>query len=1235
MKKKITLIAASAFLWLAGVAQTPCANDLNGFVNYKNTIAGTGSYLLRTGFEEKASQTYNYSGPGKVTSARVYGNYGGSGLGGVPLKVGVYNVDASGKPTTALSTVNHIWWSFLDNTNGFIDVTFPSGVTVNNRFAIAVEIINAFPYGNQFSLQYTGNGEGGAQDLASLAGTSTGNNWSSAYISFGKNGDFYLVPNMAHLNIPSFTTSSSCYGINSPISFVNTTQMSKDSMFNKIAFPSYSGGNTFYSWNFGDGSALSTAMNPTHAYTSGGVFTTTLTTKIEGWVNTCTKTYTRSVSVGLLVTATSISSVTCFGGNNGSFVASGQYGAPSYSYNINNGVWQTSTNFTGLTAGSYNLYIKDTKGCTNSTALTIIQPTGISIGSIISTNATCGNPTGAITATATGGIGSLQYKLDAGSFQATGSFSNLIAGTHTLTVKDANTCSTTSLVIVNDLGGPTMSVPNVINVSCFTGNDGSITLSSTGGTGLIQYSINGGTNFQTSGVFPNLPAGTYACIVKDNAGCTDYVNIIITQGPSLAINVSSVPVLCFGASNGQINATSNGGTGAHNYSINGVNYQVGTNFSGLAVGNYTVYVKDITSCVKTTTVNITGPSAITSTVSVVPESCNSFADASLTVTATGGNGGYSYSIDGTNFQGTGVFANLLVGTYTLTVKDVNNCTNTATATIVQPAMITTTVSSTNSTCTFTNGSLLIIAGGGSGSGYLYSINGGTSYFPSGSFSPLAAGTYYAIVKDGSGCMLIVSGTITDSNGPVITASSQQNVSCNGGNDGSITISNVVGGTGALQYTKNGINWQSSPIFTGLQAGTYIVQVKDANGCTGNVTKTITQPSPFFIASATASVNCYGNGTGSATITASGGAGFLAYSINGGGSFQSGNVFNNLLAGSYNFIVKDAANCMGYSAFTIVQTQPINNILGTLNVSCNGANDGQISVSTSGGVGPYLYSLNGVTYSSTNIFTGLSGNVFYTVYIKDANNCVVSNTQFISEPSILSISPTVNNISCAGGNNGAINLNVSGGVAPYYYQWSNGATISSLYNLSAGNYSVTVSDYNGCSIPYNITLNQPSNPLVVNGVVAPATNNSSLDGSINITVTGGSAPYTYSWSNGAATGNISSLNPGAYLVTITDANGCTTSSTFNVGNTTGIETIQINSNEIKLYPNPSNDYALVEANGYRIDRIELINLLGQKIFVSEVNDSTFKINTTNFLNGTYFVKVYINNISTTKKMTINK
>jgi len=156
MKKRITLIATSLTLWCSvGQSQTYCSNDLNGFVESKNT-SSTGFIQLKLGFEENASQTYHYSSPGKIYGARIFGNHQGFGpFSGVPLKITIYKVDIGGRPTTPISSVNHTWWTYPDNMNGYMDVTFPGGVNVNSNFAIAVGVLDTYPFGSSLDLEKT------------------------------------------------------------------------------------------------------------------------------------------------------------------------------------------------------------------------------------------------------------------------------------------------------------------------------------------------------------------------------------------------------------------------------------------------------------------------------------------------------------------------------------------------------------------------------------------------------------------------------------------------------------------------------------------------------------------------------------------------------------------------------------------------------------------------------------------------------------------------------------------------------------------------------------------------------------------------------------------------------------------------------------------------------------------------------------------------------------------------
>jgi hypothetical protein len=1232
MKRKVTILTAGLLLLYANAnAQYSCPNDPNGFVASKN-VGSTSSYQLQSGVEERAAQTYKYNGSGKVQSVRVYGTHQTPYFSGVPLKVSVTNVDASGKPTTTIASTQHVWWSYPDNNNGYIQLNFPGGVSVSNDFALTVELLNAPPFGTTFNLRYTGNGEGLNQDLASLSGTSTGNNWTSAMSSFGSNGDFYIIPTMSNTNAPSFDLVSECLTANTNVQLTNTSQLTTDSMFNKIGASNYAGPHYLYTWDFGDGTPLSHVANPSHSFATGGAYTISLTTKIDGWNNLCTQTYTKQVSVGLTASATAITNVTCNGSANGTMLALGQFGTAPYQYNLNNGPWQTTAAFSNLAPGAYTLYVKDAKGCSSTAPFVITQPLGIALNNILVTNSACGMSNGAFTCNATGGMAPLQYKINAGAYQSSGTFNALAAGAYALTVKDANACTNTTNVLINANAAPVLAAPNVNHVSCNNGNDGSISLASTGGTGAVQYSINNGVTFQTGTLFTGLVAGNYTCVVKDNAGCTSFAVATITQGTALSMQLSTGTVSCFGGNNGSIQVASFGGTGTHIYSLNGVNYQSLAVFTGLYAGNYTVYVKDVTGCVKTGVVSVTQPTQLTNVLTQVAATCYGSSTGTLTAVVSGGTPAYLYSLDGISYQTTNVFNNLPADDYLLRIKDANNCQLSTTLLITEPSQITATVNTTNATCTTSNGSIMAMATGGSGSGYQYSMDGST-FSSTGLFTNLAAGTYFIVLRDANMCQNMVSGVITSAGGPNIGNLSAQNVSCFGGQDGAISIQNVTGGTGALQYSKNGVNFQVNPAFTGLSAGVFIMYVKDANGCLDTMAQTILQPNAFVVQTNVTNILCHGTAAGAVQVLASGGAGFFAYSLNNGLNYQSGSSFPNLYAGAYTVLIKDAANCVAAHTFELTEPTAIQVHTSALNVSCYGDNNGAINVTASGGIAPYLYSLNAQPFGTANNFDSLPGDLVYEVHVRDSNNCLVTAYRFINEPALIQVGYVLTPVSCYGANNGALVLNVSGGVYPYTYLWSDQSEDAQISNLSAGPVSVYVTDLNGCNGQMDFNITAPASPLVVNATITNASSLTALDGALDLTTTGGTAPYTYMWSTTSTESDLTDLGVGVYLITITDDNGCSLATTFQINSTAGTEAVA--APEWNMYPNPANTDVRIEANGTDLTNIEIYDLMGQLVLKQNVKDAQVSVSLADFTPGTYLVKTQIGEGFYTKRLTVIK
>jgi hypothetical protein len=367
--------------------------------------------------------------------------------------------------------------------------------------------------------------------------------------------------------------------------------------------------------------------------------------------------------------------------------------------------------------------------------------------------------------------------------------------------------------------------------------------------------------------------------------------------------------------------------------------------------------------------------------------------------------------------------------------------------------------------------------------------------------------------------------------------------------------------------------------------------------------------------------------------ASGGAGFFAYSLNNGLNYQAGSSFPNLYAGNYTVLIKDAANCVAAHAFVITEPTQIQVHTASLNVTCYGANNGAINVTASGGVAPYLYSLNALPFGTANNFDSLPGDLIYEVHVRDSNNCIVTAYRFINEPSLILVGYAQTNVSCYGGNNGALSLNLSGGVAPYTYLWSDQSENAQINNLGAGPVSVQVTDLNGCNGQMDFTITAPASPLVVNATITNATSLTALDGAIDLTTTGGTAPYTYVWSTTATTADLSDIGVGVYLITITDDNGCSLATTFQINSTAGLTTATVA--DWKLYPNPANEWVVLDFSGTAVENFEILDLLGKTVWKQNVNAEKVELQLIDFPAGTYFVKTQIGTTIAMKNLTVIK
>jgi len=556
-------------------------------------------------------------------------------------------------------------------------------------------------------------------------------------------------------------------------------------------------------------------------------------------------------------------------------------------------------------------------------------------------------------------------------------------------------------------------------------------------------------------------------------------------------------------------------------------------------GTYKVVIASIVNPLCSDTLSIVVPSAnppaVTTTATNI--TCNGANNGMGIANVNNGTAPYTYAWSpngGTN----ATVSNLSIGTYTVKVEDANGCYDSASITITQPPVLTVSVnSSVDVSCNNgNNGSATANAGGGI-LPYNYTWTGG-GVGPTD--NNLSVGTYTVTVKDANNCTATASVTITQPAAALTsTITIVANISCNGGNNGSVSAS-VVGGT--MPYTYLWSNGGTSFIDNNLTVGTYTVTVTDAHNCSTTASILIGQPGPIVaVVNAIAGVSCNGGNNGSVASYITGGIPPYTYLwSNGNTNF----IAINLSAGNYTLTVHDANGCSVTANTTVTQpTALVVTINSSVNVSCNGGNNGSASASATGGTAPYAYNWsNGSTSITDNNLTAGT----YTVTVGDAHSCTTTASVTITEPAALTANVSaVTNITCNGGNNGSATVNANGGVLPYNYLWSNGNTNITALNLIAGTYIVTVTDANGCTTTANAIITQPAVLVASVTAVNQVGCNGGNNGAASASGTGGSLPYAYLWSNGNTSAINNNLGVGVYTVTITDANGCTSSASITI------------------------------------------------------------------------------------------
>ncbi len=872
----------------------------------------------------------------------------------------------------------------------------------------------------------------------------------------------------------------------------------------------------------------------------------------EGYENAVTFTKTGDFALCPITVTNSVTPLSSCVTSNGAITlnVTGPSGPYTYSWTRTSPAGSGSgsgLSLTGLGVGTYTITVTSTRGCTGTTVATLTYPAPPSSSGAI-TNVTCFNGSnGQIVQTITGGTSPYTYSW-ASSGVTTKDRTGLATGTYSVTITDAVGCTATNSYSVSQ---PTvLSVTNsVTDPTCTV--TGSVALSTSGGGGTTPYTWNwsrvspaataSGSGLSIAG----LSYGTYTITVTSSAGCTGTTSAVLAQAIPPTVTGFITNPTCNNEVTGQINQSLTGGTSPFTYvwSDGGTTTQ---NRSLLSPGSYTVTINDGKNCQVTKNYTITQPSALAISTSLTQPQCS--VNGSVSVTITGGIS--PYTTDWSDITGTINIkdrSGLQAGSYILTVTDKNGCTKSSSVTLVQPVC-----SGGTEVCisdiperystdedpqvvtyvwTVPAGAVIV---SGQGSAEIY-IN----------WSGATPGNGLICVKKTNSCgesaeycrsMIIVT--------PQVNISVSQPV-CQGADLRLFS-------SGGERYTWTGPNGFTSesanPVIYGVNAmhsGTYYVTVTNASGCVGKANVMVTVADAPIVTEMMYNASC-GLSNGFIDVSAIGGTPPYSYLWSNGTTTQDN---YSLGKGNYTVTVTDASGCKEMATAGIGEVNGPSITLNPVHISCAGAATGMIELDVVGGNTPYsFYWANGST--TQDVYNLKAGS--YSVTVVDVNGCADVESIELMQPNQLTVDKNQVNVNCYGDSNGSVDISVSGGIQPYTYLWSNGFTGQDRTSLSAGNVSVTVTDANLCTAVMSASITQPASALTLSNSSIDVSCFGRTDGIINLAVSGGTSPYSYSWSSTthptfhASQEDLDSLQTGSYRVTVTDAKGCTATSTATIG-----------------------------------------------------------------------------------------
>ncbi len=941
-----------------------------------------------------------------------------------------------------------------------------------------------------------------------------------------------------------------------------------------------------------------------------------------------------------------LTNVSCNNGSNGAISITPSGGTTPYSFAWSTtdgaGVNATGEDQTGLAAGTYTISVTDNNGCITDSTFIIAQPDPITFTGTVVTNASPSLSDGAINLAVNGGTPSYTFVWSTGA--TTEDLTNIPGDNYTVTVTDANGCVQDTSIVVQDEDQLITYIASKTNVDCNGNSTGAATGAATGSTGNLSYAWKNASavTIGTGSGISGLAAGNYTLEISDDGTLqTSAVSFTISEPAALTSAASPIDVQCFGKSTGAVNLTVSGGTLPYTYLWD--NNATTEDLTKVPQGTYTATVTDDKGCITGAAATINQPTAIEVT-TIIDQAIFCFGElGTITASATGGTGTKSFVWNDPGNQNTATATLLPARLYTVTATDDNGCKSSTDVTLTQPNPITLTESITHVTCNgASNGVIQLTATGGTPNiDFFWSTTDGAGITDplSRNQSGLSAGTYTVEATDANLCVETASYTINEPPVLGLTLASQTEAPCSDEATGSFEVS-ATGGSGSYEYSIDGTNWVATPVFDNLSAGTYTVEVRDANAITciysGLTAIDLANPAPIVITSYQSTyVSSTGASDATVDVTAAGGTGTLTYTLE--GVQQASGSFTGIAVGNYTLSITDDNSCVKDTTISI-EEELVAVIQSQTDVDCAGAANGSATGSATGAVGTLSYNWMDEAFASVgtgNPITGLSAGDYY-LEVTDASTTQVDTAAFtITAPDPLSLSLiSQTEPVCAGESNGSIEVSATGGSGSYEYSidGTNWVATPVFDNLSAGTYTVEVrdADNNTCIAILSPALELTSpDPITVSSAnTVDASSQSASDGAVNVSATGGTGALTYALSgNQQDNGAFSGLTPGDYTMNITDENGCAVTEDFTISFTASVPGY-IEGNEIKVFPNPSQGiFSLtIENPKTREYDIEILDISGKLVyhetFKTEYGKEnvTFEISVPGAQKGAYILRI---------------